>query len=195
MDIDILHFNFSEVVQADTLNAKTLYSNAKLFIANAFVSAKNVTQLEDENSNTILPMSVFLSNSKPTVNECRPLVSRPTASPIHSKQTYLPSGRLLINIFIFIRITITTIRNLYLPLYNFIFTSLNFYLNIHISFQLWTRQNCVNLLLPLVGRPDGSFHFLKGTPTSAKVPIHSYRNSSRRINIGFLYLSSAIVSG
>ena len=53
MDIDTLQFNFSEVVQVDTLNAKTLYSNAKLLIANA-VSAKNVTQLEDENSNTIV---------------------------------------------------------------------------------------------------------------------------------------------
>lgn len=60
MDIDTLQFNFSEVVQADTLNAKTLYSNAKLFIANAFVSAKDVTQLEDENSNTIVVKGLFV---------------------------------------------------------------------------------------------------------------------------------------
>ncbi len=60
MDIDTLQFNFSEVVQADTLNAKALYSNAKLFIANAFVSAKNVTQLEDENSNTIVVKGLFI---------------------------------------------------------------------------------------------------------------------------------------
>lgn len=60
MDIDTLKFNFSEVVQADTMNAKTLYSNAKLFIANAFVSAKNVTQLDDENSNTIVVKGLFI---------------------------------------------------------------------------------------------------------------------------------------
>ncbi len=60
MDFDTLQFNFSEVIQADTLNAKTLYSNAKLFIANAFVSAKNVTQLEDENSNTIVVKGLFI---------------------------------------------------------------------------------------------------------------------------------------
>ena len=59
MDIDTLKFNFSEVVQVDRMNAKTLYSNAKLFIANAFVSAKNVTQLDDENSNTIVVKGLF----------------------------------------------------------------------------------------------------------------------------------------
>lgn len=60
MDIDTLHFNFSEVVSADSVSATTLYSNAKLFIANAFVSAKNVTQLEDENSNTIVVKGLFI---------------------------------------------------------------------------------------------------------------------------------------
>lgn len=60
MDIDTLKFNFSEVVQADTMNAKTLYSNAKLFIANAFVSAKDVTQLVDDNSNTLVVKGLFI---------------------------------------------------------------------------------------------------------------------------------------
>lgn len=30
MDIDTLHFNFSEVIKADSVSAATLYSNAKL---------------------------------------------------------------------------------------------------------------------------------------------------------------------
>lgn len=60
MDIDTLHFNFSEVIKVDSVSAATLYSNAKLFIANAFVSAKNVTQLEDENSNTIVVKGLFI---------------------------------------------------------------------------------------------------------------------------------------
>lgn len=54
MDIDTLSFNFSEIVQVDSMDAKSLLSNAKLFVANAFVSAKDVTQLVDENSNTIV---------------------------------------------------------------------------------------------------------------------------------------------
>lgn len=60
MDIDTLTFNFSDVVQVDNFNAKMLYSNAKLFIANAFVSAKDVTQMEDENSNTIVVKGLFI---------------------------------------------------------------------------------------------------------------------------------------
>lgn len=54
IDIDTLKFDFSEVINVDSLDAKTLYSNAKLFVAQAFVSAKNVTQLEDENTHTIV---------------------------------------------------------------------------------------------------------------------------------------------
>ena len=60
MDIDTLEFDFSKVVQVDSMNAKTLYSNAKLFIADAFVSAKSVTQLEDENSNTLVVKGLFV---------------------------------------------------------------------------------------------------------------------------------------
>lgn len=60
MDIDTLTFNFSEVVNSDTLDAKTLYSNAKLFVAQAFVSAKNVTQLEDENTHTIVAKGLLV---------------------------------------------------------------------------------------------------------------------------------------
>jgi hypothetical protein len=45
---------YTEVVQEDSLNAKALYSNAKLFIANGFKSAKDVTQLTDDNSNTLV---------------------------------------------------------------------------------------------------------------------------------------------
>jgi hypothetical protein len=47
-------FSFVEVVKVDSVDAGTLYSRAKLFIANAFVSAQDVTQLADENTKTVV---------------------------------------------------------------------------------------------------------------------------------------------
>ena len=37
IDVDTLKFDFSEVVTVEALNAKALHSNAKLYIANAFM--------------------------------------------------------------------------------------------------------------------------------------------------------------
>lgn len=59
-DIDSLAFNFSEVVKTDSLTAKELFSNAKLFIARAFKSAKAVTQLEDPESNTLVVKGILV---------------------------------------------------------------------------------------------------------------------------------------
>jgi len=56
---DSVKFEFTKVVSVEGMNAQTLYSNAKLFIAKAFVSAKEVTQLADEKSNTIVAKGIF----------------------------------------------------------------------------------------------------------------------------------------
>lgn len=45
---------YTEVVKVDSANAAILYSNAKIFIAKSFKSAKNVTDLSDENSKTVI---------------------------------------------------------------------------------------------------------------------------------------------
>jgi hypothetical protein len=46
-------YEFTEVVKLDSASADKLYSNAKLFIVDAFKSGKDVTQLNDDNSKTI----------------------------------------------------------------------------------------------------------------------------------------------
>jgi len=46
--------DFTEVINVDSVPAKKLYSNAKIFIAKAFVSGKHVTQLNDDESSTIV---------------------------------------------------------------------------------------------------------------------------------------------
>lgn len=45
---------YTEVVQVDSVDAKMLYSRARLFVANAFNSATDVTKLEDENTATVV---------------------------------------------------------------------------------------------------------------------------------------------
>lgn len=45
---------FTSIVLVDSSNAATLYSKSKLFIANTFVSAKDVTQLADEETKTVV---------------------------------------------------------------------------------------------------------------------------------------------
>ena len=54
VDYDTIRFNFSEVVKVDSITANELFSNAKLFIAKKFNSGKSVTQLNDEDSHTLL---------------------------------------------------------------------------------------------------------------------------------------------
>lgn len=46
--------DFTEVVKVDSATAKVLYSNAKLYMANAFVSGKAATQLNDDENFTIV---------------------------------------------------------------------------------------------------------------------------------------------
>jgi len=46
-------YEYSEVVNVDSVSAEKLYSNAKLFIVDAFKSGKDVTQLNDEISKTV----------------------------------------------------------------------------------------------------------------------------------------------
>lgn len=46
--------NFTEVVTADSMSADQLYSKARLFIAHAYNSSKDVTQLTDDETKTIL---------------------------------------------------------------------------------------------------------------------------------------------
>lgn len=46
--------NYTEVVKADSLSADQLYGNAKFFVANAFKSAKDVTQLQDDNAKSVV---------------------------------------------------------------------------------------------------------------------------------------------
>ncbi len=45
---------YSEVVNADSVTADALYSNSKIFITDAFKSGKDVTQLSDDASKTII---------------------------------------------------------------------------------------------------------------------------------------------
>lgn len=46
-------YEYTEVVKVDSASADKLYSNAKLFIVDAFKSGKDVTQLNDDNTKTI----------------------------------------------------------------------------------------------------------------------------------------------
>lgn len=46
-------YEYTEVVNVDSASAEKLYSNAKLFMVDAFKSAKDVTQLNDEASKTV----------------------------------------------------------------------------------------------------------------------------------------------
>ncbi|MBA3707160.1 MAG: DUF4468 domain-containing protein, partial [Bacteroidetes bacterium] len=47
-------YEYSEVVNVDSFFASKLYSNAKLFIVEAFKSGKDVTQLNDDNTKTVV---------------------------------------------------------------------------------------------------------------------------------------------
>lgn len=51
---DTLSFNYTGVVQADSMSAKSLQSRAKLFVAEAFKSAKDVTQMDDPDGGIIM---------------------------------------------------------------------------------------------------------------------------------------------
>lgn len=62
IDSSTRKINFSEVIKVDNADAKTLYSRAKLFVANSFKSAKDVTQLEDDATNTIVGKGIFVEN-------------------------------------------------------------------------------------------------------------------------------------
>lgn len=59
-NIDTAKMEFTQVITVDGMDAKALYSNAKFFIAKAFVSAKHVTQMDDANSNTIVAKGAFI---------------------------------------------------------------------------------------------------------------------------------------
>lgn len=50
---------YSEVVTVDSSKSTDLYSNGKLFIAETFVSGKDVTQLEDESAKVIIGKGNF----------------------------------------------------------------------------------------------------------------------------------------
>lgn len=54
IDADTLSFNYTGVVQVDSIPAKTLQSRAKLFIAESFKSAKDVIQLDDADAGVIV---------------------------------------------------------------------------------------------------------------------------------------------
>ena len=47
-------YEYTDVVNVDSASAAKLYSNAKLFIVDAFKSGKDVTQLNDENAKTVV---------------------------------------------------------------------------------------------------------------------------------------------
>ena len=46
-------YEYTEVVKVDSASSDKLYSNAKLFIVEAFRSGKDVTQLNDDNTKTV----------------------------------------------------------------------------------------------------------------------------------------------
>lgn len=45
---------YSEIVSVDSVSQKALFSRSKLFVANAFVSAKDVTSLDDLETSTVI---------------------------------------------------------------------------------------------------------------------------------------------
>jgi hypothetical protein len=57
-------FGWSEVVDVDSADAKTLYTRARMFLANIYKSAKDVTQMEDEPSKTIIIKAVLRNRVK-----------------------------------------------------------------------------------------------------------------------------------
>lgn len=46
-------YEYTGIVNVDSASANKLYSNAKLFIVEAFKSGKSVTQMNDDNTNTV----------------------------------------------------------------------------------------------------------------------------------------------
>lgn len=57
-------YEYTEVVKVDAASADKLYSNAKLFIVDAFKSGKDVTQLNDDNTRTVAGQGSFKINYK-----------------------------------------------------------------------------------------------------------------------------------
>ena len=51
-------YEYTEVVNVDSSDAASLYSKAKMFIVSAFKSGKDVTQLNDDNSKTVIGKGV-----------------------------------------------------------------------------------------------------------------------------------------
>lgn len=47
-------YGYSEIVTVDSMNKESLYSNAKVFLANAFKSSKDVIQYEDKEAGKII---------------------------------------------------------------------------------------------------------------------------------------------
>lgn len=62
LDTATKKFAFIEVVNIDSTSAATLYSRAKLFIANSFVSAKDVVQLADDDTKTVVCKGAYETN-------------------------------------------------------------------------------------------------------------------------------------
>jgi hypothetical protein len=52
-------YEFTEVVNVDSANADKLYSRAKIFIVDAFKSGKDVTQLNDDASKTVIGKGII----------------------------------------------------------------------------------------------------------------------------------------
>jgi hypothetical protein len=59
-DTDTLSFSYSGVQYVDSVSAGQLYSRAKLFVAENFRSAKDVMQLDDKESTTLVAKGVMV---------------------------------------------------------------------------------------------------------------------------------------
>ncbi len=57
-------YEYTDVVKVDSASADKLYSNAKLFIVDAFKSGKDVTQLNDDNTKTVAGSGNFSIETK-----------------------------------------------------------------------------------------------------------------------------------
>ncbi len=69
-------YEFKEVVKIDNASDKLLFSRAKLFIAEMYKSAKDVTQLTDETSNTLIAKAAIINDySTALVNNFRVIVN------------------------------------------------------------------------------------------------------------------------
>jgi hypothetical protein len=66
-------YEMSEVVNVDSASADDLYSNAKKFVAVHFVSGKAVTQLNDDNSKTVVGKGVMQVSIKPGFGKAIPV--------------------------------------------------------------------------------------------------------------------------